>query len=62
MSQPIKPMSNKELQALYNITEDVWFSWIKPLREKLGKQLGKVWNPNQVKIMIDHFGPPPGND
>ncbi len=54
----IMPMTSKELALLYNISINSFFSWIKPIRAELGKQLGQRWNIRQIKIMFKHFDKP----
>ncbi len=54
----LKTYTNKELAAMYDIPYNAWLVWIKPLKEKLGRNIRGKWNPNQVEIMIKHFGLP----
>lgn len=62
MSNMVKPMNSKELANLYMVTKEVFIAWLKPIREKLGPQVGRMWTIKQVQMMIDHFGPPPSYD
>lgn len=54
----VMPLSSKELAAIYNISITSFYSWIKPIRNELGDQLGKKWNIRQIKIMFKHFDRP----
>ncbi len=56
--EKIMPMTSKELALLYNISINSFFSWIKPIRTELGKQLGQRWTIKQIKIMFKHFDRP----
>jgi hypothetical protein len=54
----IIPLSSKELAKLYSISITSFYSWIKPIRNELGKQLGQRWTIKQIKIMYKHFDKP----
>ena len=54
----VMPLSSKELARLYNISVNSFYSWIKPIRTELGKQLGQKWTIKQIKIMFKHFDRP----
>lgn len=61
MSRPTKPMNTKELAAAYGVGYETFISWLKPIRQKVGEQLGKMWTVKQIQIIFDHLGNP-GND
>jgi hypothetical protein len=54
----IKTYTNKELADKYGITYAAWLDWIKPIKDRLGKAIRGKWSPNQVEMMIEHFGLP----
>lgn len=58
----VKPYRSKELAALYNISEKTFTAWLNKIRDKLGPQVGRAWNVNQVKFMFNHFGHPETNE
>ena len=54
----IKAYNSKELSNLYGVSYKVFLIWVKKIKDKLGDQVGRVWNIKQVKIMFNHFGNP----
>ena len=59
-NQPIKPvaMTKTALAAMYKVHPDTFTNWIKPIEEKLGDVIGRIYTPKQVSIIIDHLGQP----
>jgi len=53
-----KAQTIKEICALYNVSESVYFSWIRLFREKIGVIKGKTYYPKQVRIVIEHLDMP----
>lgn len=52
----LQPYNSKQLAAFYNTTPHTLRVWIKPIKDKLGKQMARCWTTNQVKIIIEHIG------
>jgi hypothetical protein len=53
-----KPYNTTELAELYGVSYKTFTAWLKPIRDKLGPKLGKVWTIAQVKIIVEHLGTP----
>lgn len=54
----IKPYSKKELAAIYGITPRSFSTWLKPFSNLIGRKIGKYYNINQVKMIVDKLGFP----
>jgi hypothetical protein len=54
----IKPYTKKELAAIYKITPRSFSTWLKPFNALIGKKIGKYYNINQVRIIIEKLGFP----
>lgn len=54
----LRPYSPQELRVLYGISYVTLQKWIKPFAEEIGKPIGRVYNINQVKIIIEKLGFP----
>lgn len=56
----VKPeaMGIPELARLYKVSCKVMKSWIKPIKEDLGKRIGQKYNPKQIRMIFEHLDPP----
>lgn len=54
----VKPYSMKELTRLYEISEYIFKTWLKPIQPEIGKVLGQCYNIRQVELIFKNFGPP----
>lgn len=50
--------SKHQLAESYNISLYTLSRWIEPIKEVVGRYRGKVYTPNQVKIIYEHLGHP----
>lgn len=46
------------LANLYKVSKNVFFSWLKLFRPKVGKLVGITYTPLQAHIIFDHLGHP----
>jgi hypothetical protein len=59
MSFIIQPYNSKQLAAHFKVGYKMFLSWLTPtLRQKLGPQIARCWNPDQVQKIIEHIGVP----
>lgn len=54
----LRPYSKKELMELLQIKDRVMNKWLNALQPRLGKQVGKLYSVNQVKLIIETYGVP----
>lgn len=54
----LKPYTQAELLAFYNVSEKVFKNWLKPYREELGKRYGRCYSLKQVIIILNRLGIP----
>ena len=54
----LKPYTPKEFRDLYGVSYKTFRTWIKPFLEEIGKPIGKTYNVNQVRIIIEKLGFP----
>ncbi len=55
---PVQAYHKWELCKLYKIGERAFNAWIKPFEDRIGKQLGKCYTPEQVRIIFECLGEP----
>lgn len=53
-----KSVSKTELAFAYNITTRTLGLWLNPIKDKLGKYVGKTYNPKQVQTIVEFLGEP----
>ena len=51
-------MNTKQLAALYKVNTETFNKWLKPFKKKIGKRIGNLYTPKQVKIIFDCLGEP----
>jgi hypothetical protein len=54
----VKPYNLGELCNIYGVSPHVMNSWLKPMRNDLGKVYGKLFNIRQVTMIFNEFGAP----
>jgi transcriptional regulator GlxA family with amidase domain len=54
----IKPMTIKELAAVYQVSTSTFKRWIVPFDEKIGEKVGWFYKPLQVKKIFQLLGKP----
>jgi hypothetical protein len=54
----IRPYTKKELAAIYQISPRSLSTWLKPFEVQIGQKMGKYYNVNQVRLIIDKLGLP----
>lgn len=54
----IQAYNSTQLAAHYKISYKIFLKWLKPFRNELGEQIGRVWNINQVNLIIQKLGHP----
>jgi len=53
-----KPLTKKELAALYQVNVKTFCRWLVPFHNEIGKPAGNFYLPKQVVIIFDKIGPP----
>jgi hypothetical protein len=53
---PIQSYTLKQLAVLYNVSEWVMRSWLKPIESEIGERKGHYYSPAQVRIIVAHLG------
>jgi hypothetical protein len=53
-----KSISKTQLAIAYNVSVKTFRLWLKPIKEELGKYLGKSYNPKQVEQIVNFLGEP----
>ncbi len=53
----IKAYTLKELARLYDTPLKTFRQWVKRIQPTIGPRIGHYYNPRQVHLMRDHFGP-----
>jgi len=54
----LKPYTQSELSALYNVSEKVFRNWLKPYRHEIGKRYGRCYTLKQVIEIFNRLGIP----
>ena len=54
----LKPYTQKELRQLYGVSYNTFRQWIKPFKEMIDDPVGRVYNVNQVALIIEKLGLP----
>jgi len=54
----VKPYSLKELARLYEISEYIFKTWLKPIEPQIGSVFGQCYNIRQVELIFKNFGVP----
>jgi hypothetical protein len=54
----VKPYNMKELAGMYEVSEYVFKTWIRPLEMEIGTVRGKCYNVRQVEIIFKDLGTP----
>lgn len=54
----VKPYSLKELARVYEISEYIFKTWLKPIEWEIGSVLGQYYNIRQVELIFKNFGAP----
>lgn len=54
----IKPYSQKELAAIYDISSRSFSTWLKPFAGEIGQKYGKYYNVHQVNTIVGRLGVP----
>ncbi|MBR3710388.1 MAG: hypothetical protein IKM99_05430 [Bacteroidales bacterium] len=52
---PLHPMTLTQLAARWQVSEKTVKKWIRPFREELGTIHGRIFTPQQVKIILGHL-------
>ncbi len=50
--------SKKTIAAAYNISYKTLRTWLKPIKDNIGNYEGRLYKPNQVEKIVQHFGEP----
>lgn len=54
----VKPYSLKELAGMYEISEYIFKTWVKPIEPEIGNVLGQCYNIRQVELIFKNLGVP----
>lgn len=54
----LKAYSKKELAKLYGISAKTLKTWLAPFENEIGQQVGRFYNPKQMKIIFEKLGIP----
>jgi hypothetical protein len=54
----LKPYNKKELSLEYEISIFILNKWLKAIEIKLGKPIGRLYNIQQVQLIISTYGVP----
>ena len=54
----LKPYNKKELALLYPVSVFIFSKWLNTIEKQLGKPLGRLYNVEQVTLIIRTFGIP----
>lgn len=52
-------MTRTQLARLYGIDIATLDKWIELIADKIGPVPGRIYTPQQVRIMFEHWDPPP---
>ena len=55
---PIRAYSIKELAGFYRVSTKVFRKWIAMIETNIGPRIGHLYNPAQVKVIVQHLGKP----
>jgi hypothetical protein len=54
----IKAMNKKQLADLYGVSVNTFSKWLKPFKDRIGKLMGYIYTPKQVRIIFECLGEP----
>jgi len=54
----IKPLTKKEITALYGVSYKTFSAWIAPFKKEIGKYNGRRFTIKQVEIIYQKIGHP----
>ena len=54
----IRPYSLADLARIYKINRKTFRKWLVPIKDRIGKRIGRYYNVNQIKVIIEHLGIP----
>jgi hypothetical protein len=57
---PLRAYTALELSKVYKVCKKTFMRWLKPFEEAIGVRLGRYYNINQVKIILEKLGTPEG--
>ena len=54
----LKAYSIKELAEIYDVSEKILKSWLKPFDKEIGRKVGRFYNPRQARVIFEKVGIP----
>lgn len=54
----IRSYTRKELAAHYRCSSRTFNKWLQPLHGEIGPRIGNIYNPRQVRIIVERLGEP----
>lgn len=55
---PIRAYSIKELAGFYRVSTKTFRKWLSKMGTDIGPRIGHLYNPKQVKAIVDYLGMP----
>ncbi len=59
LQQQAKPLTMKELAALYGVSTKTLRTWMVPHKEMIGEKVSRYYTALQVRIIFERLGEPP---
>jgi hypothetical protein len=56
----IRPYKHNELTDLYGVSWKTLKRWLEPYKDAIGPRVGHYYSVNQVRIIFNRLGNPPG--
>lgn len=54
-----KPLTTKELAALYGVSAKTLRTWMSPHKEAIGEKISRYYTALQIRIIFERLGEPP---